>query len=106
MIKKYEEPGSNSHPHLEEKNYCQNQDQRFSSKRRTSQHRFKSMLSSYEKTRETLLAIKLGIYPLNQHQMGKWWWAGVLLVKRNTEQDQPFTKIGMMYSEKDGNALI
>jgi hypothetical protein len=56
MIKKYEEPGLNSHPHLEEKNYCQNQDQRFSSKRRMSQHRFKSMLSSYEKTRETLLA--------------------------------------------------
>jgi len=23
MIKKYEEPGLNSHPHLEEKNYCQ-----------------------------------------------------------------------------------
>lgn len=44
MIKKYEEPGLNSHPHLEEKNYCQNQDQRFSSKRRMSQHRFKSLL--------------------------------------------------------------
>jgi hypothetical protein len=28
----------------------------------------------------------------------------VLLVKRNTEQDQPFKKIDMMYSEKDGNA--
>ncbi len=57
MIKKYEEPGSNSHPpHLEEKNICQNQEQRFSSKRRMSQHGFKSMLSSYEKTRETLLA--------------------------------------------------
>jgi hypothetical protein len=35
MIKKYEEPGSNSHPpHLEEKNICQNQDQRFSSKKK------------------------------------------------------------------------
>jgi hypothetical protein len=61
MIKKYEEPGSNSHPpHLEEFFFCQNQDQRFSSKRRMSQHhRFKSMLSSYEKTRETLLAAGL-----------------------------------------------
>ncbi len=56
MIKKYEEPGLNSHPHLEEKNYCQNQYQRFSSKRRTNQHQFKLILSSYEKTRETLLA--------------------------------------------------
>jgi hypothetical protein len=56
------------------------------------------------KQEKPLLAIKLGIYTHLTNIKGENGGGRGCFLSRNTEQDQPFKKIGVMYSEKDGNA--